>query len=250
MESTFGINSQRRKIYKSNAIWIGSFFGGPLVAGYIIAENFKELNKRNYAIRTWFVTIISTILIFGGIFLIPNSEKIPKQLIPTIYTLIAYLFFAIFQEKEVNKYINLGGATHKIWRVIAIGFIGFIITLTPLVGYYFYIENSEVTRTYGTLKHEIVYDKNDFSESEIDQIAYGLMSTNFFDSQNKKTVYVEKTYNNFILSIPVIEGIENKEDILRLFVLLKEDLQTFIPKHKITINLVVDDIDNVVYQVK
>lgn len=33
------------KLYKDKAIYLGTFIGGPLVAGYLIAENFKQLGQ-------------------------------------------------------------------------------------------------------------------------------------------------------------------------------------------------------------
>ncbi len=31
------------KIYKDKAIWVGTFLGGPLVAGYFFSKNYKTL---------------------------------------------------------------------------------------------------------------------------------------------------------------------------------------------------------------
>ncbi|MGB3453203.1 MAG: hypothetical protein WBA59_05210 [Moheibacter sp.] len=61
---------QKNKIYKDKAIWVGTFLGGPLVAGYYIAENFKAFNDSKKAKKTWFFAILSTIAIFGIVFFI------------------------------------------------------------------------------------------------------------------------------------------------------------------------------------
>jgi len=131
-----------RKIYKDRAIWVGTFLGGPLVAGYLIAENFKTFNEVDKVKKTWIYTIIGTILIFGAVILIPDGVKIPNQIIPLIYTAIAYFFVERFQKKNCSAYIALGGKTFGWWRTIAIGLIGLIITFVLLIIVAAYVENA------------------------------------------------------------------------------------------------------------
>ena len=63
MEQTIDFEKPKQKIYKERAIWVGSFIGGPLTAGYLIAENFKAFNKLEKARKTWIFTWIATALI-------------------------------------------------------------------------------------------------------------------------------------------------------------------------------------------
>jgi len=121
-----------KKIYKDNAIWVGTFFGGPLVAGYLIAENFKVFNEVSKAKKTWIYAIIGTMLIFGGVFLIPDNVKIPNQIIPLTYTVVAYSLFKHFQGRNISAYRALGGKTFSWWRVIAISLIGCVITIISI----------------------------------------------------------------------------------------------------------------------
>jgi hypothetical protein len=51
------------KIYSEKAIRVGTFLGGPIVAGYFIAENFKVFGDFDK---------VKSILIFGLIFMIPR----------------------------------------------------------------------------------------------------------------------------------------------------------------------------------
>lgn len=53
------------KIYKEKAITFGTFLGGHLVAGHLIAENFKVFGEKDRAKKTWIYTIIATVIIFG-----------------------------------------------------------------------------------------------------------------------------------------------------------------------------------------
>jgi hypothetical protein len=123
-----------KRIYKDNRIWLGSYLGGPLVAGYLIAENFKAFNETDKAKKTWIYTIIGTIIIFGGMFLIPENiiESIPRYLIPLTYTAIAYGFVAHYQKKNISAFLALEGKPFGWWRTILIGLIGLAITFVSL----------------------------------------------------------------------------------------------------------------------
>ncbi len=84
-------NSQ--KIFTNKAISIATFFGGPLAAGFLISENYKVFGNDNAARNSIFIGIISTIILFAVIFIIPENviDKIPQPLIPAIYTAIIAL---------------------------------------------------------------------------------------------------------------------------------------------------------------
>ena len=97
-----------KKIYKDRTIWAGTFLGGPLAAGYLIAENFKILNESEKVKNTWFISILCTIIIFGGVLLIPNIDKIPRQLIPLIYTAIAYYIVKYYQGAKIEEFLKTG----------------------------------------------------------------------------------------------------------------------------------------------
>ena len=128
-----------KKIYKDRAIWVGTFLGGPLVAGYLIAENFKVFNEVSKAKKTWICSIIGTIIIFGIAFLIPEDVKIPNQIIPLIYTAIAYFFVEHFQNKNISAYIALGGKPFGWWRTILVSVIGLVITVVLLLAFLFFM---------------------------------------------------------------------------------------------------------------
>jgi Na+/alanine symporter len=117
------------KLYKDKAIYLGTFIGGPLVAGYLIAENFKQLGQLEKVKITWVISILSTIVIFGGLFLIPNADKVPNYIIPIIYTGIAQLLVKKFQEESIKAHIAKGGQTFSNWRAAWIGGVGLVILL-------------------------------------------------------------------------------------------------------------------------
>lgn len=247
MEQTLDIQKPTEKIYKDRAIWVGTFLGGPLVAGYLIAENFKAFNEFDKAKMTWIYTIITTIVVFGGVFLIPDNVKIPNQVIPLIYTAIAYYLVQHFQGQNISTHLDSGGQLFSWWRTIAVGLIGLVI---PIFGFALLSdETSNIgtdTKTYGIMKHEISFDKNNISESEVNKIADGFIKTTFFDEAVTKFVYAKKVNNNYELSISVVDGLADDSQALQPFLDLRSGIQTLFPNNKIIFKLVVDNLENVV----
>ena len=128
-----------KKIYTGNAVWFGSMLGGPLVAGYLIAENFKAFKEISKAKKTWIYTILATIVIFSTAPLIPNDLNIPKLSIPFLYTAIAYLFVKHFQSKNISAFIVLGGTPFSWLRTIVVSAIGLVTTLILLFVVLFFV---------------------------------------------------------------------------------------------------------------
>jgi hypothetical protein len=243
------------KIYRDRAIWAGTFLGGPLVAGYLIAENFKLFNEYQKARITWFITIAVTIAVFGTIFIIPENIKLPNQIFPLIYTGVAYYCVQHYQGTKINEHIESGGEFFRGWRIFWIGLIGLIITAGTLISIGLFSDtvtniNSEVSKKYGIMNHEITFDKNNIAENEIDKIAEGFVKTTFFDQAITKYVYVKKIETNYEISVSCNKSIESDPAMLDIFTKLKNDMQTFFPNNKITFNLVVGNLDNVVKRIE
>ena len=194
MERQNFVEIPTQKIYKDRAIWVGSFLGGPLVGGYFIAENFKVFKDYEKAKKTWIIAIISTIIIFGGIFLIPENAKIPNQIIPLIYTAIAYYIAKHYQEEKINEHIKNGGEYFNWWRTIGIGVIGLLITFGSITSISVFSEtalSSETTKKYGAMNNEIVFE-NSINVAEVDEIAVAFEKTTFFDNAVTKFAYLKK----------------------------------------------------------
>jgi hypothetical protein len=103
------------------------------------------------------------------------------------------------------------------------------------------------TKTYGFMKHEISFDKNNITEIEVDKIADGLTKTTFFDYVKTKYVFVNKEDNTYELSIAVVDDIVDDNQSIQEFIELRNDLQKLFTNNKIVIHLVADfDLDNVI----
>lgn len=248
-ETPLTVEIPSSKIYSERKVWTGTFLGGPLVAGYLIASNFKAFNASRNANKAWGYAIVATVIIFGGVFMIPEKNKLPAQIIPLIYTGIASYLVQRFQGKQLAKHAEEGGKSYSWWRTIAVGLIGLVLTFGALVGFLLLKESitntSLTTNVYGTMKHEILFDKNNIAEEEVNQLAANLTTVGFFDNFQTKSIHVEKAAGCYELSIPVVAGMEKDQSAFAPFIQLKNDLQRLYPDQKI-LKLVLDNLDNVI----
>lgn len=243
------------KIFKDTAFWAGTFLGGPLVAGYLFSENFKVLGQPEKVKPTWMITIVVTILIFGGIFLIPDDINIPNQIVPITYTAAAFGLFKLHQEEKAKEHLKLGGSSHNWARVFGVGILGLLITTLPIFIIVFTIETIDqsniTTKTYGTtLKHQIDFDQSNITAEEIDEIAEGFFKVGFFDFSASKYVFVVKNGNCYEISTSVISGTENNTEAIELYNELRDYMDHYLPNNTVEIRLVVDYLDNVVTVLK
>jgi L-lactate permease len=242
------------KIYTEKAITVGTFLGGPLVAGYFMAENFKVFGDFDKARKTWIITILATLFIFGLIFLIPENINIPNMIFPIIYMGIAAYFTKKYQEKQINTHIENGGEHYNWWRTLLISIIGISVLLGAVFSISFLTEAAngrlaESTKKYGTMNHEIAYQSN-INENEVDKIAVAFEKTFFFDDAITKYVYLEKIDNNYEISISCNESVKDDAIAAQPFVQLRDDMQKYFPHNKIILKLVVDNLDNVVKRIE
>ncbi|HKV32939.1 MAG TPA: hypothetical protein VJP89_01320 [Pyrinomonadaceae bacterium] len=251
-------------IYTQNSIWGGSFLGGPLVAGYIIARNFKAFNESPKAWVTWIVTICASAVILGAAFLLSDTNW---RGIPIAYTAIAYGLIRHYQGAKIDAHIKAGGATHGYLNIIGVSLAGLIITFIPIIVIAIAVESinptetqqsfterdileSPAVREYQSLKHKIYFLRSNISVEEIDKLAAGLTKTGFFNEASRRQVYVRKVKDTYEVSIPCTSVITTDPDAYREFIPLRNDMQQLFPRNKIILNLVLESLDNVVKRIE
>ncbi len=242
------------KIYKENFIWAGTFLGGPLAAGYFIAENYKAFGQPENARKTWIYAIVVSIIIFGSVIMIPESVKIPNQVIPLIYTLITMYLVKHFQGNDISAHLALGGQAFGWGRAIIISLISAAVTFGLLFGYLLLAGDAgdaeSVTKTFGKMNHEIAYENDNLTIAEVDKLGDALTTTTFFDDNVTKYVFAKKVDKGYEISISVIKGAGSDPEAVAYFTQLKDDLQTLYPDNRIALILVVDNLDNVVKRIE
>lgn len=168
-------NTKDIKLYSSRAISGATFLGGPLAAGYLIGENYKALNKPSEGRTSLIIGIISTIVLFVGIFMIPDSiiDKIPGHIIPLIYTAIIWGIVESKQGDVLKAHKANGNSFFSGWRTAGVGLISLVIIGIGIFGYT-YIELSNPA--YDIYENKIT----EFSENEAESLT-------FYDNINTKS---------------------------------------------------------------
>jgi len=167
------IITDNRKLYSERALSIATFFGGPLVAGYMMGENFKALGDYKSGTRSFIIGFISTVALYAALFLLPDNiiDSIPAPVIPGIYTFIIILIFHKYQKPAVIRHKENGGEFYSGWKAAGIGTIFFIIQIAVIFLFvYFTIPDFQAN----------TYDKGieRFSKNETEALkAYEIMQT-------------------------------------------------------------------------
>jgi len=253
MEQALAIQSSAQKIYKDKAIRVGTFIGGPLVAGYFIAENFKAFDEPDKARKTWIYTILATIVIFGIAFLIPGNDRSGEFIMPLIYTWTAYYLVIHYQGANITSHINAGGQFYNWGRVILVAVIGLAILLAALfiIGYTAAtITSNELIKTYGTAQSEVLFDKTNISATEVDKIGHAFVDNGLFASSTKIFTYAKKSGSNYEISISCNKTVTTNPQVAEAFTQLRTNMQKNFPQNKIIFNMVVGSLDNVVKRIE
>jgi len=149
------------KFYSSKSIGTATFIGGPLVAGYLISENLKALNKPDEGKKYLIIGIIATIVLFGGMFLLPEKivDKIPKQLIPLIYTGLIWGFVERTQGDALKLHKENGNSFFSGWRAAGMGLISLVILVLGIFGYVYFESSNPAYEIYD--KQIVEFTKNE-----------------------------------------------------------------------------------------
>jgi hypothetical protein len=120
-------------IYNANHVRLGTFIGGPIMAGYFMAENYKVFGEYGKAKAAWIYAIAATVVIFGSIFLIPEAAHVPNYIIPIAYCWIAFYLTQHFQGAQITAHATTGEGLFGWGRVVLISLIGLAVTMVFLV---------------------------------------------------------------------------------------------------------------------
>ena len=120
------------KLYYERAVMVGTLLGGPLVAGYLLAENYKALEQEEKVNKTWLFTIIGFLCILTIAYITPG--KVPSYIFPIAYSGIAQFLAQRIQGDQIKAHAASGGGIYRIWRSVWIGIISAIIFLVIIFG--------------------------------------------------------------------------------------------------------------------
>jgi hypothetical protein len=132
MQESLFSSTVTRKLYNERAVMVATLIGGPLVAGYLLAENYKALDQKEKVNRTWLFTIICFIIILIIAYVTPG--KVPSFLFPIAYSAFAQFLAQRFQGNQIKIHTENGGGIYNIWRSVWIGAISAIILFVIVFG--------------------------------------------------------------------------------------------------------------------
>ncbi len=181
-------STENVELYSQRSIGIATFLGGPLAAGYLICENCKNLDQPDNGKKAFVLGVVSTILLFVGIFSIPDStiDSIPNQLFPAIYTAVILLLVHKFHGSILELHKENGYKFYSGWRAAGIGFISMLILLAGILGYDYLTTDYELYENY---------------ESEMEAFTLNESQTiDFYDDLETKSNYaLLQRIDNFII---------------------------------------------------
>lgn len=256
-------------IYEDKALWPGTFIGGPLVAGYIIAENFEAFDEHGNAVATWIITILSTLFIFVISY---SATMVAQKAIFGVYSAVAYMLLRYHQGERIDAHIRAGGATHSWPKVFGVSVFGALISLIPTLLMVAGTADTRATRgpggpvvsyaeepppiepptskEYGAVRNEIYFLRSNISEEEIDMLAAALTKTGFLKGAPQKFLYIKKLGENYEIYISCNSTVETDPNAYKEFVPVWKRMQKLLPGKKIVFNLAVGTIDNVAKRIE
>jgi hypothetical protein len=233
------------RIYTERKMLVGVAIGGPLAGGYYFWRTLNAFGKPRGAIVAAVGAIVVLAITVGSIF-IPGLDRLPNFF---FYALQFGLVIGVTRSyllTEMTEHIAEGKADYGWGNTILVAIISMVITLGPLIALIYTSPASfdrTTTRSYGRLKHEIVFDPSNLTELEVGHMASALTSAGFFDEEMQKTVDVAKSNDRFIITLYCTEGARSPE-FMELCKKLRSDVQQSFPANPIVIDLVIDTPEN------
>jgi hypothetical protein len=226
-------------VFTKWSLVVGAILGGPLVAGYFFANNFRVLGDTKATKWSLPIAVVSTIvlILLSFVFSVPSGAMGGACMGGTIGV------FEYCQKERITAYVEAGGTTHGWGRILGFSLVGALITFLPLFlgGLLFGNDTIEVA-TYGVaVENNILYDDSNLDRKEVDGVAVVLEELLFFDEAVPKSLYLEKDGMKYTFSIFVQEAIIEDEQTIQLFEDFQIELSSAFPKYEVKIHLVTDN---------
>lgn len=167
------------KLYSQAAIALAAFFGAPFAASILIQRNCINLGNERQGLMALIIGIVSTALIFIGIFSMPEHliDKIPNFLIPAVYTTAIYFIVEKIQGVEIKQHKNEGNNFYSLWRAVGIGSVCLVGIIAVILAWFFIIPDD-----FNTVRYDTGIEQ--FNRNEEDAMKlYSMMESNVDDYQ-------------------------------------------------------------------
>lgn len=215
------------KFYSEKQIYVSTFLGGPIPPGLLIYRNFKNMGEGRKAITALMLTFVFTILLFFTLFQLPEQiiDKVPSLVINSFYTLIVYLVYHYYFAKTINPKIEDPNNSFSNWRVAGITFAGIVINLILILGMGMMVPDFPGDKvTYGDIGNQIFFDEEDINVEQLDELANVLYDYQYFSTDYKQSVRIEKTADQYRLLMPIGKDFWDSQELIDELKRLKTDL--------------------------
>lgn len=124
------------------------------------------MNKPDEGKNALMIAIAATIIIFTGIFMIPENimDKVPNQILPIIYTAIIYYIVEKTQGDVLKLHEENGNSFYSGWKAAGVGLVSLILIFIISFGAIYSTSNDENLDLYDA-KMEVFY-KNETESIE------------------------------------------------------------------------------------
>ncbi|GEM_PF-1358320 len=192
------MENNSRKIFTNKAILVATFLGGPITAGFLISKNYKTFGNDNAARNSIFIGILSSILMFAGIFMIPENiiDKIPRQLIPLIYTAIIAGLVEKLQGQKIKNFLANDGQKASNWQAAGYGLIGLLIIAAFLVVMTFAIPTEGYEKKISVDKNVNLHYSKDIEDLKLERIVSVIKQSGFMEGSEGADLFLN-TEGNF-----------------------------------------------------
>jgi len=234
------------KFYSENQIYTATFLGGPISAGILIYQNLKRIGDQRKASGTLLFTLVFTFLLFLGIMHLPDAvvDKIPNIAFTSLYTVIVYVIYNRYMADRFNAELQEADSKASGWKVAGFTFMGLVINLVII----FSIAVAQPPfpgqkMTFGSLKHEVYFDKDQLDPSTVESVAFVLAETQFFGFDYQMAIKLEVEEDLLIVAMDVQKEYWTDGDLLIELESLKEALHAYL-KQDVKIEMIHYSLNN------
>jgi len=180
------------KIFTNTAISIATFFGGPIAAGFLISKNYRVFGKENAARDSIYIGILSTVILFAGLFMLPEQiiDKIPRSLVPGVYTAIILGLVEKLQGQQIKDFLAGGGQKASNWQAAGYGAIGLVTILAFLFVMIFAVSTNGYKNNITVVKNVKLHYTNDIDDLKSQGIASLLKQSGFLEGSTGADLFL------------------------------------------------------------
>lgn len=235
---------ETKKMFSQKAIALATFLGGPIAAGYLMQKNYQALEEPEKGKKAFFLGVVSTLIIFAGIFLLPERiiNFIPNYIIPTIYTGIIFLIVEKEQGDSIIAHKEAEGKFYSGWKAAGIGGIFMFVLLLFIAATAFI--SGDFSRTDFDAK---AYDKGiaKFTENETKSLAVydiiDIAEPEYLIKEFNKNVVLWKDNIKIIEELSLIENLP--AELIEQNVILLKYCDLRIKLNQILVKAISEDTD-------